>query len=187
MQNRRKCKVTSAFTFPSQPDLRCPALRVEDWLVGCVIGVLNAQGSSSVQKTVYGVKDFGFADITVSKARLDVDVVDVLSAHRCARTSPPEKVLKSIGAVRTTRTSTVLMLRAAVASDSPLQMLALFLYSRTQFPIPVRGASVQRSKTAVAVRRFCVRGPVLSAARRHHARVVGGVHLPHMLLAKFQL
>ena len=162
-------------------------MRVEDWLVGCVIDVLDAQGSSSVRKVVYGVEDFGFADITVSKARLDVDVVDVLSTHRCARTSPPEKVLKSVGAVRTTHTSTALMLRAAVASDSPLQMLALFLYSRTQFPIPVRGASVQRSKTAVAVRRFCVRGAVLSAARRHHARVVGGVHLPHMLLAKFQL
>lgn len=162
-------------------------MRVEDWLVGCVIDVLDAQGSSSVRKVVYGVEDFGFADITVSKARLDVDVVDVLSAHRCAQTSPPEKVLKSVGAVRTTRTSTALMLRAAVASDSSLQMLALFLYSRTQFPIPVRGASVQRSKTAVAVRRFCVRGAVLSAARRHHARVVGGVHLPHMLLAKFQL
>lgn len=162
-------------------------MRVEDWLVGCVIGVLDAQGSSSVRKVVYGAEDFGFADITVSKARLDVDVVDVLSAHRCAQTSPPEKVLKSVGAVRTTRTSTALMLRAAVASDSSLQMLALFLYSRTQFPIPVRGASVQRSKTAVAVRRFCVRGAVLSAARRHHARVVGGVHLPHMLLAKFQL
>ena len=165
-------------------------MRVEDWLAGCVIGVLDAQGSSSVRKVVYGVEDFGFADITVSKARLDVDVGDVLSTHRCARTSPPEKVLKSVGAVRTTRTtrtSIALMLRAEVASDSPLQMLALFLYSRTQFPIPVRGASVQRSKTAVAVRRFCVRGAVLSAARRHHARVVGGVHLPHMLLAKFQL